>query len=814
MKETRTAVLTLRVEGMHCAGCVGRVEKALQAVPAVLEARVNLATSRARVLVEEGTDPALLVGAVKEAGYPAVVLAGGRKLSVGVGGMTCASCAATVEKALAALPGIDAVSVNLASEQALLSYTGEPPGEEALRKAVEDSGFPYRGRAESITPDQERERRAAEYRELTRALLFAGIAGGAVALLEMAAMGGLHLLPMTSLNLLLLLLTTAILAFPGRRFFRGALGALRQRTADMNTLVALGVGSAYLLSAVATLFPSLFTGRGLAPPVYFDSAVVIVALVLLGRWLEARAKGRTSEAIRRLMERAPRNARLVRDGVETEIPADAVVPGDLLRVRPGEQVPVDGTVTEGESEVDEAMLTGESLPAAKEAGSRVFAGTLNAAGSFLFRAERVGSETALARIIRLVEEAQGSKAPIQRLADRVAASFVPVVLLIALLAAGAWALWGPSPVLPLVFTVFASVLLISCPCAMGLATPTAIMVGTGRGAEAGILFRDAEALETLQRVDTVVFDKTGTLTTGALAVTGIVPAPGVEEKELLQVAASVEAPSEHLLARAVVEAARSRGLGPEPVERFAAHPGKGVEAILAGDPVRAGNQAFLLEKGLAVGPLAALEENGGSLVMVSRAGRLLGGLVVADQPRPEARGMVEGLTRRGLTVAMISGDSQGAAWAVAAALGITEVRARVLPEEKAGAVAAFQAQGLRVAMVGDGINDAPALARADVGIAMGGGTDAALEAAALTLVGGDLRKVPLAFDLSRRTMRTIRQNLFWAFAYNTAMIPVAAGVLYPFTGILLQPVYAAAAMAFSSVFVVTNSLRLSRWKPE
>ncbi len=811
--DTRSTLVSLSLAGLHCAGCTARVESALRGVPGVLEAQVELAGGRARVILDRAeAGIADLVAAVEKAGYRAYPVVPGGSLSLGVGGMTCASCAASVEKALGALPGIDSVSVNLASERALVSFTGDPPSEEKLREAVEGAGYSYLGALQEGLPDRERERRDVEMKRLRRELAFAAVLAAVVAAIEMGHMTGL-----TSFHLpaLLFALTLLLLAVSGRRFFAGALAALRRRTADMNTLVAVGVGSAFLISAAGALSPGTFTRGGMEPPLYFDTAAVIVTLILLGRYLEARARGRASDAVRKLLDLSPRNARLLSPEGPRDVPAGSLRPGDLLLMRPGEQVPVDGEVTEGRSQVNEAMLTGESLPVSKTPGSPVYAGTLNTLGSFTFRAVRVGSETTLARVIRLVEQAQGSKAPIQRLADRVAAVFVPWVIAIAFVSFLLWLALGPRPSLTHAFTVFASVLLISCPCAMGLATPTAVMVGTGRGAQAGVLFRDAGALETLSRVQAMALDKTGTLTSGKLTVTDLLPAEGVRPEDLLQAAASLEKHSEHPLGEAVVAEAKRRGLSSLPVEGFAALPGRGVEGTVGDRATLAGRRLLMEERGVDLSSLekasGALADDGKSVVFVARDGKALGALGVADAPKREARWVVEALQEQGLRVVMLTGDNERTARAVGKSLLIDRVLSEVLPGGKAEVVRELQRDGTRVAMVGDGINDAPALAQADVGLAMGGGTDVALETAGVTLMGSDLSGILKALDLSRRTMRTIRQNLFWAFAYNVAMIPVAAGVLYPFTGLLLQPIFAAGAMAFSSLFVVTNSLRLARW---
>jgi Cu+-exporting ATPase len=550
---------------------------------------------------------------------------------------------------------------------------------------------------------------------------------------------------------------------------------------------------------------------------YYETAAVVITLVALGRWLEARARGRTSEAIRRLVALAPRTARVLRDGIEVDVPTAEVVVGDLLRIRPGERVSVDGEVIEGVSAVDESMLTGESLPVQKAPGAPVFGGSVNRTGSFVFRATRVGAETTLARIVRLVEEAQGSRAPIQRLADRVAAVFVPVVLVIAAATFVGWWVFGPSPSILYALTNAVAVLVIACPCAMGLATPTAIMVASGRGAELGVLVKSAEALETLAGVDMMVFDKTGTLTLGRPTVTDVIPAPGVAEDDVLAFAAAAEQGSEHPIGEAIVARAKERGLPMPAVAEFSTVPGQGIDALAPEGRLLLGSRALMAARGVDVTALApraeALAQAGKTVVYLAVAFRPLGLVAVADTLKPEAPAVVAALRARGIEVAMLTGDDRRTAAAIARATGIDRVLAEILPEDKAREIARLRESGRRVAMVGDGINDAPALARADVGIAMGSGTDVAIEAADVTLMRGDLRSVVAAVDLARRTIRIVKENLVWAFGYNVVLIPVAAGLLYPLWGVLLSPILAGAAMAFSSVSVVTNSLRLKRWRP-
>jgi len=632
----------------------------------------------------------------------------------------------------------------------------------------------------------------------------------------------------------LLLLATPVQFWVGADFHRGFLHDVRYRSASMSTLVSLGTNAAYFFSLAVTLWPHVFMDLGAMP--YYETAAVVITLVALGRWLEARARGRTSEAIRRLVSLAPRTTRALRNGVEVDVPTSEVVVGDLVRIRPGERVPVDGEVVEGASTIDESMLTGESLPVEKAPGASVFGGTVNRTGSFVFRATRVGGETTLARIVKLVEEAQGSRAPIQRLADQVAAVFVPVVLAIAAATLVGWWLLGPSPSILYALTNAVAVLVIACPCAMGLATPTAIMVATGRGAEVGVLVKSATALETLANVDTVVFDKTGTLTVGRPTVTDVIAAPGVAEEmavraaggstaeasgemidQILAFAAAAEQGSEHPIGEAIVARAKERGLALPPVTEFVTVPGQGIDALAPEGRLLLGNRALIEARGVDVSALApraeALAQAGKTVVYLAVAFRPLGLVAVADTLKPEARAVVGALRQRGIEVTMLTGDDRRTAAAIAREADIDRVLAEILPQDKAREIARLREHGRRVAMVGDGINDAPALAQADVGIAMGSGTDVAIEAADVTLMRGDLRGVVAAVDLSRRTIRIVKENLGWAFGYNVVLIPVAAGLLYPFWGVLLSPILAGAAMAFSSVSVVTNSLRLKRWRP-
>jgi Cu+-exporting ATPase len=717
--------------------------------------------------------------------------------------MHCAGCAARIEGELRHTKGVSAAAVNLATQQASVEYDPAELTTEGIAGVIRSIGYG------TIEKGQEEARAAAERHErrnLYRRFAFAAVTTTAILVLSLTS-----LLPARVAPWVLLALATPVQFWAGWEFYRGAWVALRHRFADMNTLIAVGTSAAYGYSLVATLAPRIGLGHGL----YYDTAAAIITLILLGRTLEARAKGRASEAIRRLAALQAKTARVLREGRPRMVPIDQVEVGDILLIRPGERLPVDGEVTRGQSAVDESMVTGESIPVEKAVGDAVTGGTVNLTGAFRFRATRVGAETVLARIIQLVEEAQGSKAPIQRLADRVAAVFVPVVIGIAAVTFVTWLIFGPSPVTAMVTAV--AVLIIACPCALGLATPTSLLVGTGRGAEMGILIRSAEALEVAGRLDVVVLDKTGTITRGLPEVTDVLPAPGWAEPEVLRLAASVEGESEHPLGQAVVRAAHARGVEAEPVTDFSAIPGLGVKGRVGGREALAGTrkllQQFLIDLGPVAGPAEALAEQGKTVILVAADGAVAGVIGLLDVPKPEAEEAVTRLRKLGLRVVMLTGDNARTAEAVAGAVGIDEVRAEVHPHQKAGAVRELQAAGKRVAMVGDGINDAPALAAAEVGIAVGKGTDIAMEAAGVTLMRDDLRLVPEAIRLSRATLRNIRQNLFWAFIYNVIGIPVAAGVLYPFTGLLLNPMFAAGAMAFSSVSVVTNALRLRGYRP-
>jgi P-type Cu+ transporter len=817
-KGENTQKLVINLGGMSCAACAAKVEKALSEMPGIEVANVNFATEKASVDYRpEDTGIEEIVNTIEDLGYEARLA----RETYGVEGMTCASCVLRVEKALEDVEGVTSVEVNLATERATVTYNPEQADYQKMARAVDAAGYkllePMEGEE---ARDVERRRRERELRLLRWKLVYSAASAAVILVLSMLGMyiPGIKTLSDRTLFIILFVLATPVQFGAGLDFYRGAYKAARHGTTDMNTLIALGTSAAYGYSVVATFFPGFISSTGLKVAVYYDASAAIIALILLGRYLEARAKGRTSEAIRRLLDLQARTARIIRDGQELEVPIGEVRMGDIVRVRPGEKIPVDGVLTQGRSAVDESMLTGESIPVEKGPGDEVTGATVNGTGSFLFRVTRVGGDTVLAQIIRLVEEAQGSKAPIQRLADKVASIFVPVVMGIAAVTFIVWLLAGPAPAFNFALLNLVAVLVIACPCALGLATPTAIMVGTGKGAELGILIKGGEVLERAGKLDVVVFDKTGTLTWGRPVVTDLIPVDGKENAELIYIAGSVESGSEHPLAESILQAAREAGIDLSEVRDFQAFPGQGVSAVLEKKMVKLGNASLFAEDGIDLSLLDAKAEElsgqGKTVIYVAYGGDLLGLLAVADTVKPMAAEAVSELKKMGIEVAMISGDRRSTAEAIARQLGVDSVFAEVLPADKAAEVARLQAAGRVVAMVGDGINDAPALAKADIGVAIGTGTDVALEASDITLISNDLTRVATAIRLSRRTLKTIKQNLFWAFIYNVIGIPIAAGILYPAWGILLNPIYGAAAMAFSSVSVVSNSLRLRTFKEE
>jgi Cu+-exporting ATPase len=821
-EKERLTRISIPVVGMTCASCVRRVERTLSEKEGVAEASVNFAAEKASVTYDPTTtNPDDLIGAIRDAGYGADV----RETTFSVTGMTCASCVGRVERALEKVPGVLEASVNLANERATVEYLAGEVEPKDLEMAIEGAGYGVVREDSSVEDSHER-----EYRKLKSDFLLAAALTVLILLGSLPHMLGLMLpFPTGWLNLALLLLATPVQFWAGWRFYRGTWGALKHGQANMNTLVVMGTSAAYLYSVVATLAPQLFAaGRA---DVYFDTSSLIITLILLGRLLEARAKGRTNEAIKKLAGLQAKTARVLRGGEELDVPLENVRVGDVVVVRPGEKVPVDGRVVSGGSAVDESMITGESIPVTKREGDEVIGATMNTSGSFRFEATKVGEDTALYQIMRMVEEAQGSKAPIQRLADRISALFVPAVIGVAVVTFAVWLLFGPEPALTFALLNTVAVLIIACPCAMGLATPTSIMVGTGKGAESGILIRGGEALEGAHKLDTVVLDKTGTLTRGTPELTDVVVLDGMHEEELLRLLASAERASEHPLGESIVRAATHRGLPLGELEAFEAVSGGGIRACVDGRKLLVGSRRFLSESGISEYGLASRDEElareGKTPIIVAVDGELAGLVAVADMVRDESREAVDRLHALGLEVAMLTGDNCRTAEAIARELGVDRVVAEVRPEDKVAEVKRLQAEGKRVGMVGDGINDAPALAQADVGIAIGTGTDVAMEASDLTLISGDVRGVARAIMLSKATVRNIKQNLFWAFAYNVALIPVAAGVLYPlFTEgsvpeILrpvlgeygfLNPILAAGAMALSSVTVVSNALRLRRAK--
>lgn len=811
--------LSLPVEGMTCASCVGRVERALKAVDNIDTAVVNLATERADITFKEHVDVDAAIRAIESSGYKVRE----EITELAIEEMTCASCVGRVEKALTQIPGVIEASVNLATERARIRHLSGAVTVADLEAAVVQAGYKPRRLSDASTNvnEQADERREQEERSLRRSLFTAAIFTLPVFIIEMGShfIPGIHHWVANTLGQQLnwyiqFVLATLVLFGPGLRFFQKGVPALLRAAPDMNSLVAVGTAAAYGYSVVATFMPQILP-VGTAN-VYFEAAVVIVTLILLGRTLEARAKGKTSQAIKRLVGLQAKTARVARDGKMIEIPLDEVATDDIVFVRPGEKIPVDGVVIEGASYVDESMITGEPVPVSKEIGSEVVGGTINKTGAFSFRVTQIGSNTVLAQIIRLVEEAQGSKLPIQALVDKVTMWFVPAVMAGAVITFFIWLIFGPDPALTFALINAVAVLIIACPCAMGLATPTSIMVGTGRAAELGVLFRKGEALQALRDVSVVALDKTGTLTKGRPELTDLVPAEGFEYDEVLALVAAIETRSEHPIAEAIVAAAKEKGISFAAIEEFEAVPGFGVSAKVGGRSISVGADRFMKQLGLEVShfqPTALrLGEQGKSPLYAAIDGRLAAIIAVAAPIKETTPEAIKALHSLGLKVAMITGDNAATAAAIAKQLGIDEVAAEVLPDGKVAALKQFRSNGNKVAFVGDGINDAPALAEADVGLAIGTGTDVAIEAADVVLMSGDLRGVVDAIALSQATIRNIKQNLFWAFAYNALLIPVAAGLLYPINGTLLSPILAAAAMALSSVFVLGNALRLKRFQ--
>ena len=808
-----TKQIELPVQGMTCASCVARIEKGLSQQNGILEASVNFAAEKVRITFDpDRVQVPDFIGTIQDLGYQSPL----EKVAIPIRGMSCASCVDKIERGLLAVPGVVHAAVNLAAEKATVEYIAGQTTLPDLRRAIEAVGYEALEVAEpEALVDREKEARTREIGLLGRKTLVGAVLS--VPLMLGSFPEWFPWMPrILTEHWVLFLMATPVHLWVGWQFHVGFWKALRHRTADMNTLVSVGTSAGYVYSVAVTFAPGLFTAGGLAAGVYFETVAILHTLIILGRFLETRARGRTSEAIKKLIGLQAKTARVIRNGQEVDIPVEEVRMGDLVIVRPGEKIPVDGIVREGYSAVDESMLTGESLPVEKKGGDEVFGATMNKTGTFRFEATKVGRETALAQIIQLVEAAQGSKPPIQKMADRIAAVFVPVVIGIAVVSFLVWSLWGPTPALIFALSNFMAVLLIACPCAIGLAAPTAVMVGVGKGAENGILIRSGEALELAAKLNAVVFDKTGTLTKGEPAVTDILPANGFDRDTVLRLAASAERASEHPLGEAIVRKATELELRLEDPQHFEAIPGHGIHATVDGRKLLLGNLKLMTQEEVYLGSLEAhakaLAEAGKTPMYVAVDGAAAGIIAVADTLKPNSREAVDALHRLGLQVVMITGDNGRTAQAIAKQVGIDRVLAEVLPEDKAEQVKKLQEEGKRVAMVGDGINDAPALAQADVGIAMGTGTDVAMEASDITLISGDLRGVVTAIGLSKRTLRTIKQNFFWAFIYNTVLIPVAAGILYPVWGILMSPILAGGAMAFSSVSVVSNSLRLKRFR--
>jgi P-type Cu+ transporter len=810
--------LNLPIEGMHCASCVGRIEKAVAAVPGVASVAVNLATERADVRFAGPAQTEPVVAAIRAAGFDVRQEA----LDLQIEGMHCASCVARTEKELRAVPGVIAANVNLATERAHVTFSAGTAQFGDLARAVEKAGYHAHRVVQAGASDHTHRHHDEDAKKLGRDTFLAALLTAPVFIVEM---GG-HLVPpfhmwimqaigVTPLRVTEFLLTAVVLFGPGWRFFTSGIPALLRGAPEMNALVALGAGAAFAYSTLVTFAPGLFPqGTG---QVYFEAAAVIVCLILLGRTLEARAKTHTGAAIRHLLNLKPKTARVIREGATVEVPLEAVVQGDILLVRPGETVPVDGDIIEGSSFIDESMLTGEADPKAKGVGDPAVGGTLNGSGSFSLRATKIGADSVLSQIIRMVEEAQGSKLPIQALADRVAGQFVPAVMAIAALTFVLWYFFGPAPALPYALTSMVAVLIIACPCAMGLATPTSIMVGTGRGAELGILFRQGTALQTLRDVTSIAFDKTGTLTKGHPELTDFICLDGFSRDEVLALAAAVEARSEHPIGKAFVAAAVEAGLTLGAVSDFSAEAGFGVAARVAGRKIEIGADRYMTQLGYDVGAVAAQVAPFGlaakTPLYVAVDGRLAAIAAVSDPLKASAAPAIAALRAQGIKTLMITGDNQRTAEAIARQAGIDRVVAEVLPAGKAKVIEDLRSDGGTVAFAGDGINDAPALAKADVGIAVGSGTDIAIETADVVLMSNDLMSVATAITLSRAVIRNIKQNLFWAFGYNVVLIPVAAGALYPAYGVLLSPMLAAGAMAFSSIFVLSNALRLRRFAP-
>jgi len=801
--------ITIPIAGVSDISIAQGVEKLLRDAPGVADV---VATGGSEYITlkydPEKTDSAEIIQALNSAGYETPL----EKTELAISGMSCASCVAKIENGLRHTEGVVDAAVNFASERAFVTHLPDISYQD-LKRVVESTGYKVLDISSERAADMERELRAKELRTLIIKFIASAILSGLIMLVMFSGA-----FPHMTGNYLQFVLTLPVVLWAGSQFYRGFWAALRHRAADMNTLIAVGTAAAFLFSTVATFYPRLFAEAGIEPVVYFDTAAVIITLILLGRLLEARAKGRTSDAIRKLIGLQAKTARVIRGGQQIDIDIAQVKVGDIVLVRPGEKIPVDGRIVEGYSSIDESMLTGESIPVEKGTGDEVIGATINKTGSFKFEALRVGEDTALAQIIRLVQEAQGSKAPIQRMADKIAGIFVPIVILLALVTFIVWMAFGPRPALTMALLNMVAVLIIACPCALGLATPTAIVVGTGLGAENGILIKGGESLENAGRIDMIVFDKTGTITKGKPELTDIIGRKDFSKEQALFYAGSLEKNSEHSLGEAIISGAARKGIKLAEPENFNAIPGHGIEGDVEGKRVLLGNARFMADRkvdfALLKSDFEQMAIEGKTPIYLAVDNEISGVLAIADPVKSDAASVIQNLKSQGIDIAMITGDNQNTANVVASHVGIERVLAEVLPENKAQEIKRLQAQGRVVAMVGDGINDAIALAQADVGIAIGSGTDVALEASDITLIGGELSGVIKGIELSRKTLHTIKWNLFWASIYNIIGIPIAAGLLYPFLGKagLLNPMIASAAMAFSSVFVVTNSLRLRRAK--
>ncbi len=821
-RDARLRRIELAVPGLDGRQAAEHLSEHLQAVPGVAVVNVNPTARLARVDYDpDRASVSALARAARSAGYSI----GSASLDLGIQGMHCASCVSTIEHALAQTPGVLAATVNLATERAHVEYVPAFIDASALRQAITSAGYDVRegvARGETAV-DQEQRDREREYRSLLTKFWFAAAISVPVivfsypqffpVLREWLTMGSdARRLVWGALGVM----TLPVMFWSGSQFFSGMWAGLRHRQANMNTLIAIGTSAAWLYSSVAVVAPQVFPRMELAEE-FYDVAAVVIALVVLGLALEVKAKGRTSEAIKKLVGLQAKTARVLRDGRELDIAVEEVLVGDTVVVRPGEKVPVDGVLTDGSSSVDESMITGESIPVEKHAGDEVIGATINQTGSFRFEATKVGKDTALAQIIRLVQDAQGSKAPIQRVVDQVSQYFVPTVMILAVIAAVVWFDFGPQPAPVYALIVFVTTLIIACPCALGLATPTSLTVGIGKGAEQGILIRSGDALQSAQRLQTIVLDKTGTITKGNPELTDVVAETGFDEDELLAIAAAVERNSEHPLAGAIVEGARLRQLSQLEASDFEAIPGHGAKATVDGRSVLLGNTRLMADRGITLGRLQGeaqrMAEDGKTPMFMALDEVAAGIVAAADTVKDDSAEAIAALKQMGLEVVMLTGDNRRTAEAIGRMVGVDRVLAEVLPQDKAHEVQKLQLEGRKVGMVGDGINDAPALAQADVGFAIGTGTDVAIEAADVTLISGNLRAVVTAIQVSKATMRNVYENLIWAFGYNSLGIPIAMGLLYPFTGLLLSPLIAAAAMATSSISVVTNANRLRRWQP-